>query len=412
VFGLACAVFMSSDVWISFQTGGLENSLSHLLILLIVSEAYYHKAERPALLLLWLSLLCLSRPDYAIFVLPFGILILPELRSMRTLGLSLLAVLPLFFWSLFAWLYYGSPLPNTGTAKLDLYPNILVSAKLGLLYLGDWFTNDLLASGITLAVLIYCAGRSRGNWIIRVISIAMLAYIFWIIFIGGDFMRGRFFIGVFTASIFFGSFEILRKLGEGPCQLRVVHLLFAILILAGAFMISMGNASGTDTQFNGFVSNERQFYPGYSLRSFLRGGHVTSPYTDLLFADDLRAYTEICGPVTIHDRNPGTLGYLAGPKVTIIDTLGLTDRYIASLPKEYLLNPIPRPGHPDKYIPVRYLAARGDIALLPGWVTSVKQRDCSLSARVEGLAESNQYWSLHGIEDAELPGLGSEKNDQ
>jgi arabinofuranosyltransferase len=402
VFGLACAVFMSSDFWISFQTGGLEEPLSHLLILLVVSEAYYHKTERPARLLLWLSLLCLSRPDYAIFVLPFGILLLPKLRSLRTLGLAILAVLPLVVWLLFAWWYYGSPLPNTGTAKLDVYPNLLISAMLGVLYLGDWFSNDLLAAGITFAVVIFYAGRARGNRVTRVISIAMILYLLWVILIGGDFMHGRFFMGVFTSGVFFGSFELLRILSEGSYRLRWFHFLFAFLIFAGAFMLSMHNASGTDTEFNGFIANERQFYPGYSLRNYLREGNVTSPYLDLSFAADLRAYTHTCGPVTIHARNPGTMGYLVGPTVTIIDTLGLTDRYIAGLPKEYLLDPMPRPGHPDKYIPVQYLAARGDISLLPDWEKSVKQLDCSLTTRVKRLTTSTQFWSLHGMGDIDL----------
>ena len=403
VFILACAVFISSDSWVSFQTSGLENPLSHLLILLIVSEAYYYQTERPALLLLCLSLLCLSRPDFAIFVLPFGILLMSNIRLIRSLGLAFIAVLPLMAWLFFAWWYYGSPLPNTGSAKLDLYPSLLVSAGLGLLYLGDWFTNDLLAAAITFAVMIYSAFRSNSNRVMRAISIAMILYTSWIIFIGGDFMRGRFFMGVFSASVFLGSFEILRILGEGSFQLRVAHLLYVFLILAVTFGISMRNAAGTDTSFNGFIANERQFYPGYSLRSYLREGNVTSPYMDLSFANDLRVYTELCGPVTIHNRNPGTIGYLAGPTVTVIDTLGLTDRYIAGLPREYLLDPIPRPGHPDKYIPVRYLASRADIALLPGWENGVKQLDCSLSNRVKELSESTQYWSLNGIEDAKLP---------
>ena len=83
--------------------------------------------------------------------------------------------------------------------------------------------------------------------------------------------------------------------------------------------------------------------------------------------DDLRAYADSCGPITVHSRNPGTLGYLAGPDVTVIDVLGLTDRYIAKLPKAFLAYRVPRPGHPDKYIPVRYLAGRGDISLLASW---------------------------------------------
>lgn len=403
-FGLSCSVFISSDIWVSFQTGGLENALSHLLILLVVSESYFHKGERPGLLLLWLSLLCLSRPDYAIFSIPFGILVLSRLRSIRATGSSFVAMFPLVVWLFFAWWYYGSALPNTGAAKLGVHSSVLQAIVQGISYIADWSINDPIASGITIAVLFYCTHASRSNKIIRVILLGIVLHISWVIFIGGDFMRGRFFMPVLTASIIIGSLEILRKLKEGSYHVRYVHLLLSILIFVSAVLISLLNALGGDTAYNGFFVNERQFYRGYSLSSYLREGHVTSPYLDLTFANDLRAYTNVCGPVTVHYRSPGTIGYLAGPEVTVIDTLGLTNQFIANLPRAYLIDPIPRPGHPDKYIPVRYLALRGDIALLPNWETSVKQQDCSLPASVEKLAESTQYWSYpYGIVNVELP---------
>ncbi len=404
IFGLACGVFISSDIWVSFQTGGLENALSHLLILLVVSESYFHKGERPGLLLLWLSSLCLSRPDYAIFAIPFGILVLPHLRSIRAIGLSFVAMFPPVIWLFFAWWYYGSALPNTGAAKLGVHSSLLRAIGQGISYIADWSTNDPIAAGITAAILIYCARVSRINKIIRVILFGIVMHISWVIFIGGDFMRGRFFMPVLTASIITGSFELLRKLKEGSYHVRYVHLLLSLLIFVSAVFISLLNALGGDSAYNGFFVNERQFYRGYSLSSYLREGHITSPYLDLTFANDLRAYADVCGPVTVHYRSPGTIGYLAGPEVTIIDTLGLTNQFIANLPRKYLIDPIPRPGHPDKYISVRYLALRGDIALLPNWETSVKQQDCSLLASVEKLAESTQYWSYpYGIVDVELP---------
>jgi hypothetical protein len=76
------------------------------------------------------------------------------------------------------------------------------------------------------------------------------------------------------------------------------------------------------------------------------------------------------------------MGYLAGPGVSIIDTLGLTDAFIARLPREYLVSAHPRPGHPDKRIPLSYLIDRGDVSILPGWEAAIERRDCSLSAQL------------------------------
>lgn len=106
VFALACSAFISSDIWISFQTGGLENPLAHFLLLLIISECYFHGGERPAVLVFELSLLCLVRPDYVLFSLPFAILIFPRLRSFRVLIACLGAMIPALAWFLFARQYY------------------------------------------------------------------------------------------------------------------------------------------------------------------------------------------------------------------------------------------------------------------------------------------------------------------
>jgi hypothetical protein len=96
--------------------------------------------------------------------------------------------------------------------------------------------------------------------------------------------------------------------------------------------------------------------------------------------------------VTVHARNPGTLGYLAGPEVTVIDPLGLTDAFIARLPKERLISKRTRIGHPDKAIPLAYLAKRGDIAIFSGWPQVVAQRECEFLALPARYLDSEADW--------------------
>ena len=136
---------------------------------------------------------------------------------------------------------------------------------------------------------------------------------------------------------------------------------------------------------------------------------MTSPFTDLDFAQELNAYADEFGPVTVHYRNPGTIGYLAGPKVTVIDTLGLTDKFIAELSKTYLIDPYPRAGHPDKYIPVSYLASRGDVALLDDWKEKIRQRDPTLTEQVGQFATSDLFLDFHGrMTDLAIPNQNSQ----
>jgi len=396
VFAIACSSFISSDAWVSFQTGGLENALSHLLILLIISEAYYYKGKRIAPMLLLISLLCLSRPDYFIFSLPFLILVLHYLRSFRKIGTSIIAVLPSIFWLFFAQWYYGSPLPNTGMAKLGIYPDWQYSVKQGILYLIDWCISEPLPAAFTSVFLIYCAIASRASKVILVTIIGTFMHIAWVIFIGGDFMRGRFLTPILTASIIIWSFVTIEKSNGSFFRIPYVYCFISSILIISIFQ-SIGNALDWHTMPRWGILNERKFYPGYSFRNYMEEGHVKNPYLDLTFANDLRAYAEVCGPITVHFRNPGTIGYFAGPKVSIIDMLGLTDKFISNLPKTYLINPFPRPGHPDKFIPVSYLALRNDIALLPDWQKGIRERDCSLIVRVAQFRESTQYWNPNGI---------------
>ena len=44
LFALVC---VSSNSWLSFQTGGLENALSHLLLVILIGEIFLHELERP-----------------------------------------------------------------------------------------------------------------------------------------------------------------------------------------------------------------------------------------------------------------------------------------------------------------------------------------------------------------------------
>jgi hypothetical protein len=152
------------------------------------------------------------------------------------------------------------------------------------------------------------------------------------------------------------------------------------LILA-LFLQKIGPDPGANISESGIV-NERMYYPGYHLSFLLEQGRLENPYLDLRLAEDLRRFAQACGHTTIHMRNPGTIAYLAGPNVSVIDTLGLTDAYIAKLPREYFVSSRPRPGHPVKYIPLSYLLSRHDLAVLPGWVESISRGDCSLTSKL------------------------------
>ena len=120
-------------------------------------------------------------------------------RGIRALPLAL-GLLPVALWTLFSLIYYGSPVPNTALAKLNL--DIPAAALLGqgLLYALDLLRNDpitavLIVTGVTIALW-------RGGAGDRLAALGIALYLVYVLRIGGDFMAGRFFaapaIGAFS----------------------------------------------------------------------------------------------------------------------------------------------------------------------------------------------------------------------
>jgi hypothetical protein len=213
----------------------------------------------------------------------------------------------------------------------------------------------------------------------------------YVILVGGDFMRGRFLLSVFVAGLAFGLCRLVADLREREAPGWLIAIPLALVLVALPFAPAPEAAGNLQVPKSGIV-DERLFYPGYRIDTYLEKGRIQNPYLPLTLADELRAYAEACGPVTVHARNPGTLGYLAGPEVTVIDPLGLTDAFIARLPKERLISKRPRIGHPDKSIPLAYLAKRGDIAFLKGWPRAVIQRECDFLTLPARYVDSDEDW--------------------
>lgn len=389
LFVMMGLVFISSDPWLSFQTSGLENALSHLFIVAMVVECYVHALDRAGRLALWISLLCLTRPDFMFFCAPLGILLLSRIRSMRALLSMSLAALPCAAWLAFAWMYYGDMVPNTAYAKLGIYPNWLHAVRRGAIYVFDWIAFDPVAAWIT-PLFLLCALSMRRKPAVLACAGGALMYALWVVWVGGDFMHGRLLLPAFVASLLLGTMALADEWRAGD-KTRFGKTAVIAFSLIALFVGSRARGTpGGVAEWHGIL-NERKYYPGYSLALYLREGKLASPDVDLSLAGELRAYAEACGPITIHARHPAAMAYLAGSNVSVIDTMGLTDSFIAKLSRSYLADPDPRPGHPDKYIPVAYLASRGDVALAPDWLDAIRARDCSLRSRVGAYEKSRAF---------------------
>ncbi|MGQ9662533.1 MAG: hypothetical protein ACUVWX_09385 [Kiritimatiellia bacterium] len=393
-FCAVATILLCSETWTSFQTGGLENSLTGLIITLLMAEVVLRGFGHVFRIGLFSGLLVLARLDLVLLGLPVCFTVMVRLRKWRSAFAFLAGLLPALIWLVVAWFYYGTPIPNPAYAKLGIYGTLREAAGQGLLYLCDWFVRDPAASwgSVLFLCFVLLEGRERRR-IVPLLGIGL--YLTWVVSIGGDFMRGRLLTPMFTACAVLAAITAARGAVCPVARRRGYGLLYPLtffgILIAGIAVKDDGNISAAG------IVNERKYYPGYRLAFYLRHGRLENPHYPLEIAEELKRYAEHCGEVAVHFRSPGTLGYLAGPKVQVIDTLGLTDRFIARLPRRLLREPHPRPGHPDKFIPISYLAKRGDIAILAGWREAVEQLDCLFRERLRPLEHSRDFldpWML------------------
>jgi arabinofuranosyltransferase len=188
---LLVLVLIFSKAFIDYSTSGLENPLSFLLLAGVVTAFYRRKSRRR---LLWTSLLTglllLNRLDLILLVGPLWVLVFIEEKGWRHLPLVAVTFLPIFLWWLFSFLYYGTPLPNTMFVKMASDRGLLELLSRGLGYLLNslhWDPLTLITTWIlTMVGLLY--GFGKGGWVLLGVPLTFL----YLIFIGGDFMSGRF----------------------------------------------------------------------------------------------------------------------------------------------------------------------------------------------------------------------------
>jgi len=148
-----------------------------------LARAEAGRRVRLGLLLAALGPGLLIRPDVVLY---YGLLIgaaaLAGERRAASIGTAV-AGLVLGGWLVFAWIYYGDPLPNTYYLKATGHPRALVLAK-GAELLG-WWIPYLLVPLAFAAVALWVGRRKTVHRLCGAIIVASIGYSFWV---GGDWM--------------------------------------------------------------------------------------------------------------------------------------------------------------------------------------------------------------------------------
>ena len=264
------------------------------------------------------------------------------------------AIIPVVIWFTWSQLTFSALLPNTFLAKSNLeipqkdlliqgFKYFLVSAE------NDPITFIAILAAITAALIL-------GNKVLRAWSLGIILYLSYALWIGGDFMAGRF----FSLPLLFSA-AILISIRKD------FHIRFNTALLAIITMLQVAVAmdktpvalSNTNTQrwvagANSDIVDGRSFYVrnnrdlNYYINNFGRQ-LLNGEFTGVTSKDpQIRSLNEINNltknwPLASQQLTKAdgvltecglldTIGIALGPRNHLIDSCALTDRFLADLP--------------------------------------------------------------------------------
>lgn len=329
--GLATLTLSLSNSFIDYSTSGLENPLTHLLLVIFI---IVFLAESPNFLLLAFvsSLIMLNRIDAFVLVAPallYAWWVSPQRKD--SLIKILMGFIPILLWEVFSLMYFGFPVPNTAFAKLSTgVPNSALIFQ-GLDYLLNSINWDpILFFTIGLAgVTLYL----QRNWKQIFLFAGVLLYLVYVVKIGGDFMAGRF----LTAPLLVATAILSCQFAGRRMQLANL----GIILFFGVFSLRSPLWSSNMVLYlpeypisdRNQVSDQRLHYFGIERKgqynSFIENGFRDDELGSQFAGREWRftGYQQ----VSIADAL-GKPGYGKGPNIYMIDNYALADPILARLP--------------------------------------------------------------------------------
>jgi len=331
---LAFIILIFSKSFIDFSSSGLENPLSHLLLLLFLIVFLKQKNTSPdnkTLLLLSIltSLATLNRMDMVIlYIPPIFYLCTRSSNKIKAFTIILLGFTPFIAWELFSLFYYGFLFPNTAYAKLNTGIPQTELIQQGIFYLLSSFNLDPITPFIIIFTSIIIFYRKKNNMI--AIALGIILYVFYILNIGGDYMSGRFLTAPLFCSVIlltYNNFILIKRL--------FIPMIFIIIVLGliSPYTPIISNRNFGKRSFsmiidnNGITDERACYYQTTGLLKAKRG--IDMP-------DHKMKYKGLAAQVNqtslVIECVVGIFGFYAGPSVYIVDYFSLGDPLLARLP--------------------------------------------------------------------------------
>lgn len=352
-WSLLIVLLLCSNAFFDYTTSGLENPLGYFLIVLFV---YYYlqifqaddsnrtKSRTLLKLALVFGLISVCRHDLVTLVFPPAVFVfwahwkgLTARERLYALGAGLS---PILVWSIFSLIYYGFPFPNTAYAKLNtgLSKAAIVEQGFNYLYM------SIRADTITLSVVFIAVASvlSSGKRHFEFIGYGILTNLFYIVFVGGDFMQGRFLsygyllsaVVMFTCDTKKGvAGMVTTKLKRRTRRPAAALVTIACILYAAFYPHTPVNSSLEYENYDIVlgVADERGFY--FKMSSLWK--YITENDEEYFPKHNFcsTGYRMSKSPVQhAVAKNVGYFAFWAGLDKIIVDTLALTDPLLARLP--------------------------------------------------------------------------------
>ncbi|MCA9493614.1 MAG: hypothetical protein KC621_26965 [Myxococcales bacterium] len=339
-------VLLGSKAFVDFGTSGLEQPLLSLLLVLFLMEGW--SARRPLLLGALAGLVAFTRLDATLLVAPTLVLALRGTSRRERLGAVGLAALPAGAWMAFSLLYFGFALPNTAVAKLGHglpVGDVLIQ---GLAYVrnASWFDPVLLPTLLGATALGGRRPEHRGP------LLGLWASVGYVVWVGGDFMAGRFLVPAFVVAA-----AVLSRTLEGRWAWGLAPAALGLALLAPHPSLTSGPSHGDGRRIwgdlvdlNGIADERAWWYGCAGWRSDRRepGEPDCSRKRQVERLLDAHETVVVAGGV-------GFLGREAGDDLIVVDDRGLTDPLVARMPSWVGDRGQWRPGHVPRILPKGYV---------------------------------------------------------
>ena len=323
------ALLIVSKPFVDYSTSGLENPLSHLLLVGFLL-AWFRSGEAPGArwaLVLTGGLALLNRLDLALVVLPPLAAHLLWKPDRSKLAAAAAAIVPLAAWLAFATVYYGFALPNTAYAKLGTGLSAADLAPQGLLYARNLLTRSPVTALVILAGLVEALRRPRAT---GAVGLGLLLYLGYTVRVGGDFMSGRFFTVPFVCALALLARGPLARPGRTGGAVLAAVLLVGLAWPRSPVWSGRGYGSGgaADWDLDHGITDERAvYYPSTGLLN-VRWGSRLPDHHWVEEGNEAR----LSGQTVVYQKGIGLFALGAGPTVHVVDAHALADPLLARLP--------------------------------------------------------------------------------